>query len=234
MSKTISPRHGDLSDRPAAPWAFRLLLLTLFCCACQRRSVDARQASLPYYNTPDFTPVWVDDPKAAGVRIDHTIGNFSLTDQEGEKVTRQVFHEKIHVADFFFTSCPNICPVLTGNMRRVQDAFRDDPEILLLSFSVTPRIDTVARLKEYAEGHRIISEKWHLLTGDRAEIYNLARKSYFAEEETGLARDSTAFLHTERFILVDRTGRIRGLYNGTLTLEVNRLIEDIASLKKER
>ena len=221
------PRPGRARGRIAA-W-----MLILACCACQTRNAGTRQTPLPYYNAPDFTPVWIDDPGTAGVRIPHTIGDFSLTDQEGNRITQQIFQDKIHVADFFFTACPNLCPALTGNMKRVQDAFRNDPEILLVSFSVMPWVDTVPRLKEYAGSHQIVPEKWHLLTGARAEIYDLARRSYFAEEQTAAPRDSADFLHTERFILVDRTKRIRGIYNGTLPLEISRLIEDIALLKRE-
>jgi len=122
---------------------------------------------------------------------------------------------------------------MTEQFHRIQQAFSNDENIRLLSYSVTPWIDSVSKLKKYAVKHNILADKWHLLTGSRTEIYSLARKSYFAEEETGFNKDSSEFLHTEHFILVDKKSRIRGVYNGTLPLETDRLIEDIRQLEKE-
>ena len=140
---------------------------------------------------------------------------------------------KIHVANFIFTSCGSICPTMTRHLKLVQDEFRSDTTVVLLSYSVTPWIDTVDKLKIFADKNGINSTNWHLLTGNKSEIYTLARQSYFAEEDLGFTKDSTEFLHTEHVLLVDKNKRIRGIYNGTLQLEAEQLIEDIKTLTKE-
>ena len=188
---------------------------------------------LPYYNDPGFTPQFFSSKKDADKKITHTIASFSMTDQHGNQITEKDIEGKIHVANFIFTSCGSICPVITKHMKLVQDAFPNNAEPVILSYSVTPWIDSVARLKNYAENNEIISPNWHLLTGNKAEIYNLARKSYFAEEDLGFTRDSTDFLHTEHILLVDKSKRIRGIYNGTLQLDIEQMIKDIGELLKE-
>ncbi len=197
--------------------------------ACQ----SSPGSDVPYYGTPDFTPHWFATPTEAAPRIAHTVGKFRLTDQTGAVVTEQTVRGKIHVANFFFTRCPATCPKLTAAFSQVQTAFADQPDLVLLSFSVMPWADSVARLREYAQQHRVQAGKWHLLTGPKAAIYTLARRSYFAEETPGLTSDSTQFLHTEHLVLVDRTGRIRGLYKGTQALDTERLVDDIRALLKE-
>lgn len=184
---------------------------------------------LPYYNTPDFTPVF----SGSGKDITHTISPFSFTDQYGQRITEAAVKGRIHVANFFFTSCGSICPVMTSNMSMVSKEFEQDTGIIFLSYSVTPWADSIPRLREYAEGRDITNPQWHLLTGNKAEIYSLARKSYFAEEDLGFTRDSSEFLHTEHFILADRNLKIRGIYNGTLKLDAAQLIKDIRVLKDE-
>ncbi len=188
---------------------------------------------LPYYNTPDFSPSFLLNAKEAEKHIGHRIGDFSFTDQSGHVITGQDLEGKIHVANFIFTSCISICPVMTKHMLMLQAEFGNNPGIAMLSFSVTPWIDGVARLNTYAKQNQIVSPNWHLLTGSKGKIYNLARKSYFAEEDLGFTKDSTEFLHTEHIILVDRSKRIRGIYNGTLQLEAEQLIADIRTLMKE-
>ena len=188
---------------------------------------------LPYYNTADFTPHWINDKDAVSKEIDHHIGKFSFSDQEGNIVNDQTVKGKIHVANFFFTTCSSICPRMTLNLQSVQKTFAKNNDVILLSYSVTPWIDSVTRLKKYADKYSIQPNKWHLLTGNTNDIYTLARQSYFAEEETGYSKDSSEFLHTEHFILVDRQGYIRGIYNGTLALEAQRLEDDINILLKE-
>ncbi|MEP7324177.1 MAG: SCO family protein, partial [Saprospiraceae bacterium] len=165
---------------------------------------------LPYYNTPDFTPVFISQPKEIVEKIDHTISGFSLEDQDGKTITHQDIEGKIHVANFIFTRCISICPTLTKHMKKIQEAFAHQPDVVLLSYSVTPWMDSVAQLKKYADRNHIDGSQWHLLTGDKGEIYQLARRSYFAEEDLGFTRDSTEFLHTEHVILVDKNKRIRG------------------------
>ncbi|MVM39956.1 SCO family protein [Spirosoma sp. HMF3257] len=197
--------------------------------ACQTET----NSYLPYYNTPDFTPIFIDSHADIAKKIPHTISNFSFKDQNGEIFTQKAIEGKIHVADFFFTSCGAICPKMTKHMQMVEKAFPNDPSVVLLSYSVTPWIDSVARLKTYSQTNGIQSKNWHLLTGKKSEIYQLARQSYFAEEELGFSKDSTEFLHTEHFLLVDKHKRIRGIYNGTLKLEMQQLIADIKTLAKE-
>jgi protein SCO1/2 len=200
------------------------LFITLFSCKNNKES-------LPYYNTPDFTPQWLNEKEAATV-ITHTIDSFKFQNQKGETISNENLKGKIHVANFFFTSCPSICPKMTIEFQSIQKAFEKETDVILLSYSVTPWRDSVAKLEEFAKNHSVLPGKWHLLTGEKSKIYSLARQSYFAEEEIGYTKDSTEFLHTEHFILVDKTGRIRGIYNGTLTLETERLIADIRTLKE--
>lgn len=188
---------------------------------------------LPYYNTADFTPQWIDNQIDVKNKIKHQIANFNFINQSGEAISQQNLQNKIHVANFFFTSCGSICLMMTDNMKKIQTAFQEDEEIALISYSVMPWVDTQNRLYDYAKNKAILPQKWHLLTGNKSEIYTLARQSYFAEEEMGFGKDSSDFLHTERLILVDKNRRIRGVYNGTLALDTERLIADIKVLKKE-
>lgn len=187
---------------------------------------------LPYYNTPDFSPQFISESEAQE-KINHQIGDFSFIDQHHQAVSQKNVEGKIHVANFFFTSCGLICPKMTNNMKLVQKEFSSDNNVAILSFSVTPWIDDATKLNEYAKLNEINSMNWHLLTGNKTAIYQLARQSYFAEEELGFTKDSTEFLHTEHFLLIDKSKRIRGIYNGTLELDVQQLIADIKTLKKE-
>ena len=187
---------------------------------------------LPFINKPDFTPEWINKTDA-GYKSIHTIPPFSFTNQNGESVTEKTVANKIYVADFIFTKCGSICPKMTANMGLLQDKYKNDDEVLLLSHSVTPETDSVPVLKKYAENKGIISGKWHLLTGNKTEIYALAKQQYYAGDTIGYYQTNNEFLHTENFILIDRKRRIRGVYNGTLPLEMERLIDDITTLKKE-
>ena len=202
--------------------ALLLFLCLLASCAEQNR--------LPYYNDPSFEPEWLAESGRKAEDM-HQIAPFSFTNQEGEELSQSDTDGHIYVASFFFTVCPSICPTMTGNLLRVQEYIADDAEILLLSHSVTPEIDSVARLKAYALDKGVVSGKWHLLTGDQEEIYRLARQSYFAEEEIGLQKGTDDFLHTENFMLIDKQRHIRGVYNGTLATDMERLIRDIEDLK---
>lgn len=160
----------------------------------------------------------------------HTIADFSLTNQNGKKITQQDYADKIYIADFFFTTCPTICPIMTKNMANIQERIMRDTDVLLLSHSVTPTIDSVAQLKKYAIEKGVLDAKWNLVTGDKKQIYELARKSYLAVKTDG---DGGAFdmIHTENFILVDKERRIRGFYDGTKTEEIEKLMEDLEILK---
>ena len=187
---------------------------------------------LPFFNKPDFSPEWIDkkDPRYTSI---HTIPAFSFTDQDGKTVTEKTVEGKIYVADFFFTRCGSICPKLTADMGILQSTFRDDDDVIFLSHSVTPLMDSVPILKKYAETKGVMTGKWHLLTGNRDEIYRLAKKEYFAGDTVGYYQTGNEFLHTENFILMDKHRRIRGVYNGTLPLEMERLAEDIIILQNE-
>lgn len=188
--------------------------------------------TLPYYTDADLTPQWISTDDPTYDRI-HTIAPFKLVNQNADVVTEETFAGRIYVADFFFATCPGICPSMTQNMLMIQEAFRNDADIMFLSHSVTPEIDTPEVLKRYGEEYGILAEKWHLVTGAREKIYTLARQSYFAEEDLGLPVNENDFLHTELFFLIDRQGRIRGIYKGTFPNEMKRLIEDIELLKAE-
>lgn len=208
-----------------------LLLGSVFFFSCKENEKD--HFVLPYYNDPEFTPVFIHDSTIVSKKITHTIDDFSFLNQDSVLITQSQVENKIHVANFIFTSCGSICPVMTKNLKIVGDAIKNDPNVVLLSYSVTPWIDKPDVLKNYKSKNDIDNSNWHFLTGDRAAIYQLARQSYFAEEDIGFSKDSTEFLHTEHVILVDRSKRIRGVYNGTLSLDMQHLLDDIRTLQKE-
>ena len=162
----------------------------------------------------------------------HKIAPFSLTNQNGLIVTEKDYMNKIYVADFFFTTCPSICPKMTENMGLIQENIKTDNQVLLLSFSVTPEIDSVQQLKRYAIEKGVIDSKWNLLTGDKKEIYELARKSYLAVKSNGDGGEHD-MIHTENFILVDPEKRIRGFYDGTDINAMDELLSDIKVLQME-
>lgn len=160
----------------------------------------------------------------------HQIADFSLTNQNGQIITQEDYNGKIYVADFFFTTCQTICPIMTKHMKDIQNAFITDNDIKILSHTVTPDIDSVAQLKRYAQEKGVNATKWNLVTGDKKLIYELARKSYLAVKDDG---DGGPFdmIHTENFMLIDKERQIRGFYDGTDLKEIERLIDDIKTLK---
>ncbi|MBD3863252.1 SCO family protein [Olleya marilimosa] len=162
----------------------------------------------------------------------HKIADFSLTNQNGKTITQADYKDKIYVADFFFTTCQTICPIMTDNMEKIQKEIMNDDEVMLLSHSVTPDIDTVEQLKKYAIKKGVNDKKWNLVTGDKGEIYRLARKSYLAVKDDGMP-DDYGMVHTENFMLIDKKGQIRGYYDGTKTEDITTLLKDIKKLKKE-
>lgn len=205
-----------------------LLVLTLF--SCHVDPLPSRVEHLPYFNSEDFTPRWI-EPEELPDGF-HRVPPFSFTNQRGENVTETQMNGQVTVVDFFFTFCPGICPRLTKNMGLIDSAFPESNGLLLLSHSVTPEHDTVEKLSAYATEKNIDSDKWHLLTGDRTHIYDLARSVYFAEEDMGEEKGPDDFLHTESFILVDDKRHIRGVYNGLNQTSVRQLIVDIQTLKE--
>ena len=161
----------------------------------------------------------------------HTISNFSLTNQNGQIVTQDTYKDKIYVADFFFTTCQTICPIMTSNMVELQDKLANNSDVLLLSHTVMPEIDSVSQLKKYATQKKVNPTKWNLVTGSKQEIYNLARKQYLVAKET--PEDPLGLVHTENFVLIDTKRRIRGFYDGTQTQEMDRILHDIDVLQNQ-
>jgi len=188
------------------------------------------QKKLKIFTPRDVNPELVDST-IQHVGYNHTIPDFSFTNQNGKIITQEDYKDKIYVADFFFTTCPSICPKMTNNMVWLQEQIKDNPKVMLLSHSVTPDIDNVAVLKAYAKEKGVIDEKWNLVTGNKKDIYYIARKSYLAVK-TGQAEELYDMVHTENFILIDQKRRIRGFYDGTNLEEVKRLYEDILFLCK--
>lgn len=199
----------------------------------QNKKLPEAHHSLPFYNTADFTAAWIDSTAATNKNM-HVIPAFSFTDQNAEIITERNFFNKIYVADFFFTACPGICKKLTTNLTLVQKEFVNDTNVLLLSHSVTPETDDPATLKRYANNFGAINNKWFLVTGDRNEIYSIARNAYFADEDLGQKRSANDFLHTENILLIDKHKRIRGVYKGTSELQIQNLIDDIKVLELEK
>lgn len=187
--------------------------------------------SLPIYDPADLNPKLVD--KSLQNRVSkHRIADFSLINQLGDTVTQKDLAGKIYVADFFFTTCQSICPKMTNQLSRVAAAYSDNPKIMLVSHTVDPETDSVAVMKAYADANGINPKQWLMLTGDKKEIYKLARKSYFVViDEPSL--EGPDFIHTENFVLVDSKKRLRGFYDGTSKEEVDKLIGDIESLLNE-
>ena len=186
---------------------------------------------LKVYSPADVNPRLVDF-SMKHITKDHTIADFKLSNQNGEIITNNTYANKIYVADFFFTRCQSICIAMAYNMSELQDFYKNDRDIMFLSHSVTPVMDSVAVLKEYAERKGVIDEKWNVTTGSKKDIYELARKSYFAVLDEGNG-DEDDFIHTEQFVLVDKERRIRGYYDGTEKEEMLKLKEDIALLRAE-
>ncbi|WP_434035918.1 SCO family protein [Formosa sp. 4Alg 33] len=188
---------------------------------------------LPYYEDESFTPNWI-TPGSEEEQTFHKIPDFKLVNQLGDTITQKTFEDKIYVTDFFFTICPGICPQLAESMLKVQDEFKDDPDVLMLSHSVMPSTDSVPVLKAYAKSHNVINNKWHLVTGDKKEIYDLGRNQYFVENDLGVPKSLDDFLHTENFLLIDKNKHIRGIYNGLNRASIAQLITDIKALKTEQ
>ena len=186
--------------------------------------------TLPIYQPAEVNEKLVDS-SIIHVSKYHKISDFTLTNQNGEKITQENYNNKIYVADFFFTTCQDICPIMTKNMYKLQQELKNDKEILFLSHTVIPEIDNVERLKEYAVVNNVDDSKWNLVTGDKRQIYELARKSYLAVEDSEFEKYD--MIHTENFMLIDKEKQIRGFYDGTNDKEIEKLLSDIQILKKQ-
>jgi len=179
-------------------------------------------SDLPYYDSPDLTPRWHD--------VSHTVAPFAMTTQAGESLSSRDLEGRVYVASFIYTRCSVVCPRLVTSLREVDSAI-PDPRLVVLSFSVTPDQDPPSVLAEFGRERRIDSARWKLLTGDKRAIYDLAHSSFFADDErlTGTGAENE-FLHTEKLVLVDGAGKVRGVYNGSQRFDVEHLIEDIGRL----
>lgn len=194
--------------------------------SCTHQS-STKKLLLPIYGTKKMNRI--------GDKVDtiyHTIGTFTLINQYGERITDSITKNKIYVADFFFATCQSICPKMSHQLKRVQDTFANKNDFLILSHTVNPEHDSAEVLRIYGEKYGVIKNKWHLLTGDKKQIYDLARNDYLvnADETEG---EGDLFIHSELFLLIDKEKRIRGIYDGTDSLQVNQLIKDIRMLEKE-
>lgn len=199
---------------------------------CRQHQQEA-VTGLPFYTTADFTPRWISS-SSPGYSTIHAIPPFQFIDQEGNTVTEKTFAGKVYVANFFYTACPGICKQLTTHLGLVQRAFLRDDRVMILSHSVTPESDNVGRLRQYARAFGVLPAKWRLVTGNKEQVYQVARKAYFADEDMGEQRTSNDFLHTENLLLIDAHRRIRGVYKGTSIRAVNDLIADIKMLEAEK
>lgn len=213
---------------------FSIVTISLF------YSVLKPKKTLPIYNPSDVNPEMVDSTIQYKAK-DHTIADFSFTNQNGKTITQKDYEGKIYVADFFFTTCGTICPKMTNNMVWLQNQIKNNPKVMLLSHSVIPDIDSVTVLKEYAIKKGVLDSKWNLVTGNKKDIYFIARKSYLAVK-TGNPKELYDMVHTENFVLVDAKRRVRGFYDGTnldqptndpKVKNVTQLLEDITFLCKE-
>ena len=212
---------------------YKLFITTLFVLSCiiitLFYNILSPEKILPIYQPAQVNYELVDSTIQHQKKYHH-IADFSLINQNGDTITQEFYKDKIYVADFFFTTCQTICPIMTDHMYDIQKQTISDPEVLLLSHSVTPDIDSVAQLKRYAKKKLVNSSKWNLVTGNKKQIYELARKSYLAVKNAGNGGPFD-MIHTENFMLIDKRRQIRGFYDGTDSEEIERLLEDIKVLK---
>ena len=206
---------------------FKFIFLSVLLVGCSQTE------SLPFYNSPDFKPLFL-SAQGAQKEVPHTIASFAFKNQMDQIIGTKDVIGKVHIANFMFTQCGSICPIMTNNLKRLEEQFMEQKDVVMLSYSVTPWIDSVPKLKSYTQDYEITKREWHFLTGKTSDIYTLARKSYFAEEDLGFTKDSTDFLHTEHVLLIDQALKIRGVYNGTLPLEITQLAKDIELLLKKK
>ena len=207
-------------------------MISLIACFSAQADEKNQQEFLPYYNSAEFTPQWF-KPNATELKKLHKISDFKFINQQGEYVTQKDFDNGMYIASFFFTSCPGICPKMRSQLSKVRDKYRNKTHIKIISHSIQPSNDTVEVLKNYANENDVNADQWHLVTGNRDEIYAMARNDYFANEDLGEYVSNEDFLHTENLILIDHNKHIRGIYNGLNNTSVNHLIADISKLEKE-
>jgi protein SCO1/2 len=203
---------------------FSIIVITTFYFVLQPK------VTLPIYS-PSMVSEELVEEDIRYIKKYHKINDFVLTNQNGELISQEFYQNKIYVADFFFTTCPDICPIMTENMGYLQSELKNQTDVLLVSFSVTPNVDSVDVLRSYADLKKVDDAKWNLFTGSKKEIYELARKSFLVAKTDG---DGGKYdmIHTENFVLVDKESRIRGFYDGTNEDEMKKLLVDITILKQ--
>jgi len=217
----------------------RIIFLVIFCSLgiglFYYHFTRPQQDQLPIYNPTDLDPVVV-DPELLRVGRGHKIAAFSFTNQEGKQITEKNLEQKVYVAEYFFTTCGTICPIMNKQLQRVQEAYRGNEQVKILSFTVNPEVDDVEQMSLYASLHHADNNQWWFLTGDKHKLYELARKSFFVlkpAEAQNLGDAGSDFIHTNNFILIDQKKRIRGYYDGTNEKEVDTLIKHIQILLDE-
>jgi protein SCO1 len=221
MEGNMEIQESNIVKAFGRKWWILSSCITLLACSPTKSTV-------PYYFTPDLSPTW---SLKTDAELLHTISDFSFVNQDGNAFGSEQLKSKTYVANFFFTSCPSICPKMTNNLSKISMKYSNAEDLALVSFSVTPDMDSVPVLRDYHAAYDMPTN-WHLLTGNQTDIYNLSRQSFFVEEEIGLSKDSSDFLHTERCVLVDSNGYIRGVYNATVALDIERLIDDIEFIRE--
>ena len=201
---------------------FSIIVITTFYYVLQPK------VSLPIYS-PSMVSEELVEEDIRYIKKYHKINDFLLTNQNGELISQEFYQNKIYIADFFFTTCPDICPIMTENMSYLQNELKDQVDVMLVSFSVTPQVDTVDVLRAYADSRGVDDSKWNLFTGNKKDIYELARKSFLVAKNDG---DGGRYdmIHTENFVLIDKESRIRGFYDGTNKEEIKKLLIDIKIL----
>lgn len=192
------------------------------------RPAESSATALPYYDSRDFTPRWSE--------VSHRVAPFELLDQENRRFTSKDLEGKIHVASFLFASCPGLCPTLVQRLKPVQTALAGRDDVVMVSYTVTPLTDTPSVLAEFGKLRGIEPRTWRLATGDLSEIRKVIADSYFADDQrdTGTLAGPGRLLHTEKVILVDGQGHLRGIYNGTHAFELERLLADVEALRGEK
>lgn len=204
-----------------------IILVTMSAMAC-----FVKAESLPYYNSEEFSPHWL-EANSEELEDFHQIPAFSFINQDGDRITDRSFENKIYVTGFFFSTCPGICPTIQSKLSKVQEKFLGHPDVRILQHSIQPSVDTVDVLAAYAERNEIDSDIWHLVTGDKEQIYSLAKSAYFASDDLGNEQNFADFLHTESLLLIDSNRHIRGIYNGLNSTSVGYLIQDMETLIAE-
>lgn len=214
---------------------YRLFITTMFLISAAAvimfYNVLKPQEKLPIFQ-PNMVKFQLVDSTIQHIKRFHKISSFELVNQNNQTVTNEFYDGKIYIADFFFTTCPGICPIMKDNMIDLQEEFLDDDQVYLLSHTVTPEIDSVSVLKDYSIEKGVLDYKWNMVTGDKKQIYELARKSYLVAEDIETSSEYD-MIHTENFVLIDPERRIRGFYDGTDKESIKQLVKDVYILKQE-